>query len=42
MHYFFSIDREIKKFLENTEITIRLTIGPNWNKYIAEGTAKPL
>ena len=42
VHYFFStLESHIEDFLSNTQITIRLTDGDNWNKCIAEGKIKP-
>ena len=41
MHYFFSDGLDLETFLNDTEIKIRITNGPDWNKLIAEGSTKP-
>ena len=42
MHYFFSDGLDLETFLNDTEIKIRITNGPDWNKLIAEGSTKTL
>lgn len=44
VHYFFSEDDNIEKFIQDTEIKMRLTCGPHpdWNTYFAEGSSKTI
>ena len=39
LHYFFSETLSIEKLLDDSEIVIRLTVGPDWNKYIGQGSS---
>lgn len=39
VHYFFSESLNIDKFLAETNIKIRLTQGPDWNRTLAEGSS---
>ncbi len=42
VHYLFSECLKIEKFLSSSEITVRITKGPNWNSVIAEGSTSGL
>jgi hypothetical protein len=42
VYYFFSETMNIKSFLQDTEIQIRLTYNKDWNNYISQGSAKVL
>jgi len=42
VHYFFSETMDIDKFLNETEIKVRLTTGSEWNNYNAEGSTKTI
>ncbi len=42
VHYFFSETIDIEKFLNETEIKVRLTNGPEWNNYVGEGSTKTI
>ena len=42
VHYFFSEENSISKFLSETEIKCRLTQGTDWNSFIAEGSSKTI
>lgn len=42
IHYFFSENNQIEKFLQNTEIAIRLTQNGSWTKFISEGKSKTI
>ncbi|EGR33878.1 hypothetical protein IMG5_033670 [Ichthyophthirius multifiliis] len=42
VHYFFSEDLNIDKFLKETQIKVRLCQGPDWNAFLAEGTSKTI
>lgn len=42
VHYFFSENENIEKFLQETEIKIRLTNGTDWNNFVAEGSSKTI
>jgi len=42
VHYFFSENENIEKFLQETEIKIRLTNGKDWNNFVAEGSSKTI
>ncbi|KAL4506485.1 hypothetical protein ABPG72_000056 [Tetrahymena utriculariae] len=42
VHYFFSEDLNIEKFLKDTQIKVRLTQGPDWNAFLAEGSSKTI
>lgn len=41
VHYFFTEINNIEQFCKNTEIEIRLTDGPNWNKMLMQGKVYP-
>ena len=38
VHYFFSEDVDIEKFLNETDIKMRLTHGNDWNCFVSEGS----
>lgn len=40
VYYFFSETTDIKKFLNETDVQIRLTYTSDWNNYIAHGSTK--
>lgn len=42
VYYFFSETTNINKFLQETEIQVRLTYNKDWNNYIAQGSTKTL
>lgn len=42
IHYLFSKEPSIDKFLSNSEIMVRITKGRNWNRVIAEGSSNRL
>ena len=42
VYYFFSVGTDIKTFLQETEIQVRLTYNKDWNNYIAQGSTKTL
>ena len=42
IHYLFSEFEKIERFLINSEVTLRITKGPNWNSVIAEGNTSGL
>ena len=42
MHYFFSESLDLEKFLNDTEIKIRITDDKEWSNFIAEGTTKTI
>ena len=42
VYYYFSEKTDIKKFLNETDIQIRLTYSQDWNDYIAHGSTKTL
>jgi len=42
VHYFFSENENIEKFLQDTEIKIRLTNGTDWNNFVAEGYSRTI
>ncbi|KRX07210.1 hypothetical protein PPERSA_00367 [Pseudocohnilembus persalinus] len=42
VHYIFSEEMDISKFLNETEIKVRLTQGSDWNNFLAEGSSKTI
>lgn len=42
VYYFFSEFLDIKQFLQETELQVRLTYNKDWNNYIAQGSTKTL
>lgn len=42
VHYLFSESPKVEKFLSNSEITVRITRGQNWNAVVAEGSTSGL
>jgi hypothetical protein len=40
VYYFFSENLDIRKFLNETDVQIRLTYTSDWNNYIAHGSTK--
>lgn len=43
VHYFFTEKEvDLDDFISNTQIEIRITDGPNWNKVISKATCSPL
>jgi len=42
VYYFFSEDLNIEKFINETEIKVRITQGQLWNSFLAEGSTKTL
>lgn len=42
VYYFFSQSTDIKTFLQETEVHVRLTYNKDWNNYIAQGSTKTL
>ena len=42
VHYFFSEDVDIEKFLNETDIKMRLTHGNDWNCFVSEGSTKQI
>lgn len=42
VYYFFSESTDIKTFLQDTELQVRLTHTGDWNNYIAQGSTKTL
>ena len=42
VHYLFSEDIDIEKFLNETEVKLRLTNGQEWTNYVAEGSSKTI
>jgi hypothetical protein len=42
VQYLFSETTKIEKFLANSEITVRITRGQNWNAVLAEGSTSGL
>ena len=41
VHFFFTEFMDISDFVKNTEVEIRVTDGPDWNRFISTGKAKP-
>ena len=42
IHYFFTEkDADLTDFIENTELEIRITDGPNWSKMLYKATIFP-
>jgi len=37
MHYFFSLDDKIQKFMDETLLEIRITRGKDWTNALAKG-----
>jgi hypothetical protein len=42
VHYLFSENPKIEKFLSSSEITVRITRGQSWNAVVAEGSTSGL
>ena len=42
VYYFFSDKQDIKNFLQDTELQVRITYTKDWNNYIAQGSTRTL